>query len=709
MFTEDTRVSLADLAAAGVRLFPKEAVTIARELILQVARGEVPGVPSAHVIRIGRHGAIYVEGPVAAGGRAVARAAQLLEALLPPKEAGPEFRTPGAVRLCIVRGLGMLDVPPYPGLDSFAGALERFAAPDPSTAIRGIVERYETAARSAAAITAAAAEPVSTVPALAQDTSDTPRRSEPMHVQPGLRRVGTEMLTISDIRRARRATGIPLAEISTRSRIPVALLRQLEWGYLSNWPTGLYGRTQLVRYARAAGLDEQIVISTVWPMFDEAEREAAALAASADEPVVDAVSVTRVEPPTVQVEEVLLVPVAADLPLNAEAPAGRRAAVPIFEPAPSHEGSRRGPIAVLAAVAAAILLLMIPQVVDRSAVSRFTAFDGGAAPQSAGSTTDTAASGPASPSTAGDQRDQTVADAAPPAPPVEDAVEAAAPPVEPAKDTRADHGRSATATPAAGLTDAENSWSPAFAPVGTAMFYHVDGDQSSALMRADASGEGTTLRITKIVDDNARNYHARPSPDATRIAFDSDRDGERGVYVANADGSSVRRVSGEGFAAVPSWSPDGRALVFVRAEPSKPKVWNLWRLDLESGATQRLTSHRYGQMMGASWFPDGRHLAYTHELRLIVLDMQTRRERTYQTPRRGKLVRTPAVSPDGRLIIFQVLGDGAWLLDVDEGSMRKVLADPSAEEYSWSPDGRRVAYHSRRSGEWGVWLMSAVH
>jgi hypothetical protein len=37
--------------------------------------------------------------------------------------------------------------------------------------------------------------------------------------------------------------------------------------------------------------------------------------------------------------------------------------------------------------------------------------------------------------------------------------------------------------------------------------------------------------------------------------------------------------------------------------------------------------------------------------------------------------------------------------------MKKVLSDPSAEEYTWAPDGRRVAYHSRATDTWGVWIM----
>jgi Tol biopolymer transport system component len=239
------------------------------------------------------------------------------------------------------------------------------------------------------------------------------------------------------------------------------------------------------------------------------------------------------------------------------------------------------------------------------------------------------------------------------------------------------------------------------------MFYHTKAEDRSELVRADTDGTGAVLRITRIVDDSSQNFHVRPSPDGTRIAFDSDRDGERGVYLADADGRHVRRITGDGFAAVPSWSPDGQTLAFVRAEEGRPRVWNLWTMNLESGGMRRLSNHSVGQPWGGSWFPDGKRIAYSHEDRLIVLDIARGTRRIYPSPRPGRLVRTPAVSPDGRRVIFQVYRDGAWLLEVEDGSMRKILADPSAEEYSWSPDGRRVAYHSRQSGHWGVWLMAA--
>jgi TolB protein len=249
------------------------------------------------------------------------------------------------------------------------------------------------------------------------------------------------------------------------------------------------------------------------------------------------------------------------------------------------------------------------------------------------------------------------------------------------------------------------AYSPAFGRNGSALYFHEQHGGASVLKVAQTGGRGDITAVSSIVDDRALNFHPRPSPDGTRIAFDSNRDGTRAVFVARADGSGVRRISGPGYAAVPSWSPDGARIAFIRAESDKPKVWNLWVAAPDGSGLRRLTNHRVGQAWGASWFPDGQRVAYSVETRLVVLDLVTGKTRTFASPEPGHLLRTPAVSPDGSRIVFQVFHQGAWLLDLGTGRMRRVLADPTAEEYTWTPDGKRIAFHSRRSGEWSVWMM----
>ena len=254
-----------------------------------------------------------------------------------------------------------------------------------------------------------------------------------------------------------------------------------------------------------------------------------------------------------------------------------------------------------------------------------------------------------------------------------------------------------------------NAFSPAFGTQGTAIFFHTGGERdarSAIEVATSGSQTGGDLGIMTIVDDGSHNYHPQPSPDGRLVAFDSDRDGERGIYVANRDGSQVRRVSGAGHAAVPRWSRNGEWLAYIRPEADKPTVWNLWVQPAAGGTARRVTNHRYGQTWGASWFPDDRRIAYSHEDTLIVMDLETGEATRYWTPVKERLVRTPAVSPDGRKIIFQVFRHGAWLLDVADGSMQRVLTDPTAEEFAWSPDGRRVAFHSRRDGQWGIYMLT---
>ena len=249
-------------------------------------------------------------------------------------------------------------------------------------------------------------------------------------------------------------------------------------------------------------------------------------------------------------------------------------------------------------------------------------------------------------------------------------------------------------------------YSPAFSADGRTVFFHTGGARSSRSALMKRSGGDDNARPIAILDDGARNYHAQPSPDGRRVAFDSDRDGERAVYIVDADGSNIRRISGPGYAAVPTWSPSGDRLAFVRAEASRPKVWNLWLLTFSTGELRRLTRFTYGQTWGASWLHDGRRVVFSHEDRLVMLSLADGQMRSYPSPVHGRIMRTPAVSPDGRVVVFQVWREGAWLLDLGTGAMRRILDDATAEEFAWSPDGQRVASHSRASGRWSIQVIA---
>jgi Tol biopolymer transport system component len=570
------------------------------------------------------------------------------------------------LKLVVARALGTLDLPPFPSLESFADALARFAATDCAATVTNLVVTWT---ELAAARPAEIVEERRSYAASGHVEPFVPARIE-------MRRSALAgSLTVSDIRRARRSTGMPLAQVAEASCIPLGLLRQLEWGYLHHWPAGAEGLQQLSRYARATGLDEQLVLGTIAPMLEQAqERRALVLHKPANQlaPAAD-------NEPIVEIEELPITPVWRAVPRQLTR--SRRAIA-------GGNGVRiLAALAVPALLVLALLPMWSPPADDRPLAPLPQTVQTTAAVQSSGDGTNAGGSADSSPTPAG--------------------VEAAAPRQQPVARTEPATGSSGLPQrPAYRLAADGPAFSPSFASVGTAMFYHDDNDGPAALVRAEADSSGAVLRITKIVDDAAQNFHVRPSPDGRRIAFDSDRGGERGVYIADADGHNVRRISPEGFAAVPSWSPDGSMLAFVRAEPDRPKVWNLWTVDLATGALRRVTQNRYGQPWGGSWFPDGRRIAYSHENRLVIHDLARNTDRVFASPMKDRLLRTPAVSPDGRRVMFQVHRDGGWLLELGDGSMRKVLDDPTAEEYTWAPDGRRVAYHSRRAGGWGVWVMA---
>lgn len=233
------RVSVAELVASDIHLRPAEAVAIVSAICAQCSAGTLPGIPSPGIIRLTRDGELVVEGPITTAQDSVTRAALLLTDLLSGFDTLPEYRASGALRLVIARGLGAIDLPPYASLDEFCQALSRFDTED----VRAVAQALYLAWERASVTRAFQAAP----------------RAD---------------LTISDVRRARRATGLTLRHLSSVAEVPSSRLRDLEWGYMHEWPATAEARAQVIRYARAAGLDESIVLSIAWPMIVDQARTA---------------------------------------------------------------------------------------------------------------------------------------------------------------------------------------------------------------------------------------------------------------------------------------------------------------------------------------------------------------------------------------------------------------------------------------------------
>jgi hypothetical protein len=273
----------------------------------------------------------------------------------------------------------------------------------------------------------------------------------------------------------------------------------------------------------------------------------------------------------------------------------------------------------------------------------------------------------------------------------------------PTSAARLDASPDAVVTPAATTgTSASNSDVP---PRPTPIPPKVEPTTTDAQPVQDDSSAGNGFQLANVVDGTHRAENVSLSPDGTRVAFDSDREGVRGVYIAARDGTGVKRIGGPTLTVGPAWAPDSRRLAVLRAEEDMPQVRNLWLLNLESGAERRLTQYRYGDISPASWFPDGRRLCYAQGDRLYVMDTESGASRSYDSPMAARPIRAVAASPDGRHIVFQVQDDGAWLLNLHDASIRRVLEDPTVERLAWSPSGRSVAYYSERAGHWGVWVM----
>lgn len=169
-------------------------------------------------------------------------------------------------------------------------------------------------------------------------------------------------------------------------------------------------------------------------------------------------------------------------------------------------------------------------------------------------------------------------------------------------------------------------------------------------MRANGAG------LRRLTDNPARDGSPAWSPDGTRIAFVSNRDGAHTeIYVMAPDGSKLRRLTHDPvWGTCPSWSPDSNSIAFLGFQGDEaPHVYSI---GADGSGLAQLTRGGHGDYC-PSWSPHGRLVAFARSTgaRSDIYTItpgasETRRIATLP----GGVVPPISWSPDSTEVAFQV-------------------------------------------------------
>jgi TolB protein len=206
------------------------------------------------------------------------------------------------------------------------------------------------------------------------------------------------------------------------------------------------------------------------------------------------------------------------------------------------------------------------------------------------------------------------------------------------------------------------------------------------------------------------------SPDGRRIAFVSQRDGNREIYVMNTDGSGLVNITqNRADDWTPAWSPDGQQIAFASIRQGN---WEIFIVNADGSGLRQITNDGAGSMSPV-WSPDGQTMAYTSKRdgNWEIYTMPAPNVQGGATGGRRRLTfsegndLSPIFSPQGDRIAFESNREGnveIYIMNTDGSDQRNLTSLPYADDHGpvWSPDGRQLLFYSNREGNWDLFVMT---
>ncbi|HEV2750496.1 MAG TPA: hypothetical protein VGV12_08235 [Gemmatimonadales bacterium] len=235
----------------------------------------------------------------------------------------------------------------------------------------------------------------------------------------------------------------------------------------------------------------------------------------------------------------------------------------------------------------------------------------------------------------------------------------------------------------------QSALSPAWAADGRRMAYMEFWQGHGRLVVQDVA---TGKRAIAATTGKALDFTPAFSPDGKTLVFSRANDEGTDVYTVNIrDNCCLQRLTVGRFYdnLSPTYSPDGQRIAFVSTRAGLPQVYVM----AADGTDQQLFAPFDYGVTGASyapdWSPDGQSVAFHRDVggtyQVFVLDVRTRAVRQLTSVGRNE---DPTWAPDSRHMAFVSDRSGIrqlWIVDVETGRIRALVQQSGARLPAWSP------------------------